>query len=73
MGRRLGASRKMPNLGDYERLENKEWLLETEPKKVDAAHDPWSNENVTRNRERYIKSPLKFIEEHNRKKFKSYA
>jgi hypothetical protein len=69
MGRRLGASRKMPNLaGDAERLENKEWLLEY--KTNDAANDPWSNDNIARNRERYIQNQQKFIDEHNRRRYK---
>ena len=73
MGRRLGASRRMPNLGDSERLENKEWLLDVETKTNDAANDPWSNENINKNRERYLQNQQKFIDEHNRKRHKSYA
>jgi hypothetical protein len=74
MGRRLGASRKMPNLGDSERLENKEWLIDEEDsRKPSAANDPWSNENIAKNRERYLQNQQKFIDEHNRKRHKSYA
>jgi len=71
MGRRIGASRKMPNLaGNSERLENKEWLMNYKPNEV-AANDPWSNENISRNRERYIQNQQKFIDEHNRKQYKT--
>lgn len=74
MGRKLGASRRMPNLGDSTRLENKEWLLDEEDSRTTvAANDPWSNDNINKNRERYIKNQQKFIEDHNRKRHKSYA
>lgn len=58
MGKKTGASRKMLNLGS-DRLETKEYLMNT----PESANDPWSNENIEKNRERYRKNPLKYIEE----------
>jgi hypothetical protein len=63
MGKRTGASRKMLNLGN-EKLETKEYFIKT----PESANDPWSNENIDKNRERYKKNPIKFVEEINNKK-----
>lgn len=66
MGRRIGASRRMPNLSENaDRLEDKEYLMQT-TKKQESANDPWSVENVNKNRELYKQNPLKFIELANR-------
>jgi len=60
MGKKTGASRKMLNLGT-EKLETKEYFTKTP--ETESANDPWSNENITKNRERYKKNPTKFVEE----------
>lgn len=62
MGRRIGASRRMPNLSENsDRLEDKEYLMQN-TKKQESANDPWSVENVNKNRELYKTNPLKFME-----------
>ena len=63
MGKRLGASRKMPNLSENsDRLENKEYFVQITECKKESANDPWSVENVNKNRELYKTNPLKFLE-----------
>jgi len=67
MGKRLGASRRMPNLSENsDRLENKEYFMESTNNKTESANDPWSVENVNKNRELYKQNPLRFIEHTNK-------
>lgn len=62
MGRKTGASRKFPDISMNDKMETKEYF-----NTPDSANDPWSNDNVAKNMERYKQSPLRYIEEISRK------